>query len=72
MRIGLLKLTDAAPVIMAQELELFAAEGLEVDAPGAVVDQRVLARLHRFHVGQEFKQRIRRARHQHLVAGVRQ
>jgi len=31
MRIGLLKLTDAAPVIMAQELELFAAEDLEVD-----------------------------------------
>ena len=31
MRIGLLKLTAAAPVIMAQELELFAAEDLEVD-----------------------------------------
>jgi NitT/TauT family transport system ATP-binding protein/nitrate/nitrite transport system substrate-binding protein len=31
MRIGLLRLTDAAPVIMAQELGLFAAEGLEVD-----------------------------------------
>ena len=31
MRIGLLKLTDAAPVIMAKELGLFVAEGLEVD-----------------------------------------
>lgn len=30
MRIGILKLTDAAPVIMAQELGLFEAEGIDV------------------------------------------
>lgn len=29
-RVGLLKLTDAAPIIVAQELGLFAAEGLDV------------------------------------------
>lgn len=31
MRIGLLRLTDAAPVIMAQELGFFAEEGVDVD-----------------------------------------
>jgi hypothetical protein len=45
-------------------------ERREVEVPLAVVHERVAPRLDRLELGEELEQRIARARHQHLVAGV--
>ena len=45
---------------------------MAVDAPTAVIPQRVLAHSHRFHVRQKLEQRVGGPRYQDLIAGIGQ
>ena len=48
-----------------------ALDRVEIDEPAVVVKQSVVPHRHRFERGEVIEQRIRRARHEHLIAADR-